>query len=240
MFIVCWLLTLVLCVIGTEAYRNSVIEARKKLHRVSNKRLVFIDGSGMRSEPRPLRGLAPSGQIPAEKAEKYEPRVDVMGAVGYHGPLAFETKTSTQRRVIQNPRKNKIGVKGYTKPMVKNFLEKELAPKICEMKVKDVIVCMDKGLSFKEEEAKEQLRAGGARNVKGVWILPTNSAKRISPLDNNLWHSLKQRVRARKPRTEVGTARILKQEFMSISPTDIQSYYRNCRLTWRSDPSGDL
>ena len=228
-----------MCVIGTEAYRNSVVEARKKLRQVPNKRLVFIDGSGMRSEPRPLKGLARAGQTPkttAEKAEKYEPRVDIMGAVGYHAPLACETKTSTQRRVIPNPRRNKIGVKGYTKPMVKNFLKNELAPKISEMKVKDVIVCMDKGLSFKEEEAKEQLRAGGAQNVKEVWILPTNSAKHISPLDNNLWHSLKERVRARKPRTEVGTARIIKQEFMSTS----QSYFRNCRLTWRSDPSGDL
>ena len=103
------------------------------------------------------------------------------------------------------------------------------------MKVKNVIVCMNKGLSFKEEEAKEQLRAGGAQNVKEVYILPTNTAKQISPLDNTLWNSLKERVRARKPRTEGGTARILKQEFMSISRRDIQSYYRNCRLTWRSD-----
>ena len=147
------------------------MEARKKLRQVSNKRLVFIDGSGMRSEPRPLKGLAPAGQTPkttAEKAEKYEPRVDIMGAVGYHAPLACETKTSAQRRVIPNLKKKKIGVKGYTKPMVKNFLKNELAPKISDMKVKNVIVCMDNGLSFKAEEAKEQLTAGGAQNSKGV------------------------------------------------------------------------
>jgi hypothetical protein len=220
-----------------------VIAIRKKLSHVSKKRLVFMDGSGMRSEPRPLRGLALSGQTPkttAEKPEKYEPRVDIMGAVGYHAPLACETKTSTQRRRIPNPRKGKIGVKGYTKPMVKNFIKNELAPKIMEMKVKDVIVCMDKGLSFKEEEAKEQFRVGGAQNVKEVWILPTNTAKHVSPLDNTLWHSLKERVRARKPKTEAATAKILKEEFMSISQTDIESYFRKCKLTWRSDPSEDL
>ena len=99
---------------------------------------------------------------------------------------------------------------------------------------------MDKGLSFKAEETKEQLTAGGAQNVKEVWILPTNSAKRISPLDNTLWHSLKERVRARKPRTEAGTARIVKQEFMSISEIQIQNYYRNCKLTRGSDPTEDL
>jgi hypothetical protein len=230
-------------VIGTKTYRNSVVEIRKKLHRVSNQRLVFVDGSGMRSEPRPLKGLAPAGQTPkttAEKHEKYEPRVDIMGAIGYHAPLACETKTSKQRRTIPNPKRGKKGVKGYTKPMVKNFLKKQLAPKIMEMKVKDVIVCMDKGLSFKAEEAKEQIVAGGAENVKDVLILPTNTAKHVSPLDNTLWHSLKERVRARKPKSEVATARILKEEFMGISQTDIQSYFRMCKLTWRSDPSEDL
>ena len=59
---------------------------------------------------------------------------------------------------------------------------------------------MDKGLAFKKEEAKAALELGGTR--KEVWILPTNSAKYVSPLDNNLWHSLKERVRARKPRTD--------------------------------------
>jgi hypothetical protein len=139
-----------------------------------------------------------------------------MGAICYHGPLACETKTSKQRRAIPNPKKGKIGVKGYTKSMVKNFLRMELSPKIQDMKAKEVIVCMDKGLAFKEDEAKEQFRLGGASKVKAVWILPTNTAKYVSPLDNTLWHSLKERVRARKPKTEAGTTRIVKQEFMRL------------------------
>ena len=48
---------------------------------------------------------------------------------------------------------------------------------------------MDKGLAFKEEEAKEAFQLGGTRKVKDVWILPTNTAKYVSPLDNNLWQS---------------------------------------------------
>jgi len=124
--------------------------------------------------------------------------------------------------------------------MVKNFLKEKLAPKIKDIKINEVIICMDKGLSFKKEEAKEQLLLGGAQNVGDVWILPSNTAKYVSPLDNNLWHSLKQRVRARKPRTELGTAKIIKEEFMGISQKDIQNYFRNCRLTQRSDPSLDL
>lgn len=220
-----------------------MIRIRKKCQNVNKNRLVFIDGSGIRSEPRPLRGLALRGQTPnstTDKSEKYEPRVDIMGAISFSGPLACETKTSKQRQKIYNTRLKKLGVKGYTKPMLKEFLTKQLAPKIEEMKAKDVILCMDKGLAFKKEEAKAALELGGTRKVKEVWILPTNSAKYVSPLDNNLWHSLKERVRARKPRTEIGTARIVKEEFMTINQTEIQNYYRNCKLTRGSNPSEDL
>ena len=177
------------CVIETESYRNSVIAIRKKCQNVAKNRLVFIDGSGIRAEPRPLTGLAPVGQMAktrAKKPEKYEPRVDAMGAISYNTPLACETKTSTQRKSIQNSRKRKRGVKGYTKDMVKKFLRNKLAPKIQGMGVRKVIVCMDKGLAFKEEEAKEQFRLGGAHNVNNVWILPTNTAKYVSPLNNTM------------------------------------------------------
>src|SRR3954454_14220407 len=91
------------------------------------------------------------------------------------------------KKSYPNRRKGKMGVKGYTKDMVKKFLKNQLAPQIEAMKVKEVIVCMDKGLSFKPEEAKEELKLGGAENLKDVWILPTNTAKFVSPLDNTLW-----------------------------------------------------
>ena len=97
---------------------------------------------------------------------------------------------------------------------------------------------MDKGLAFKEEEAKEQFRLGGTKKVKDVWILPT--AKFVSPLDNTLWHSLKERVRKRKPTSESRTAKIIEEEFMAISDTDIKNYYRNCKLTRGSNPTEDL
>jgi hypothetical protein len=77
-----------------------------------------------------------------------------MGAISYYAPLAVETKTSKQRRATPNPRKGKIGVKGYTKDMVKNFLKDKLAPKIKDMKVKEVIVCMDKGLFLKKKRQR--------------------------------------------------------------------------------------
>ena len=185
---------------------------RRKCQRVDKNHLVFIDGTGIRAEPRKLRALAPRGNTPrvtATRHEKYEPRVDMWGAIAYSGPLACETFTSQQRKNVIKTRSGKKGVKGYTKPMVKNFLKKKLAPKIKKLKGKPIL-CMDKGLHFKEEEVKEAIEDGGATNLHDVWIFPTNTAKFVSPLDNTLWHGLKERVRARKPDTD-STARVMKR-----------------------------
>ena len=156
---------------------------------IAKNRLVFLDGC---TEPRPLTGLPPVAKTEATKPEKYEPRVDIMGAIG----------NIQSKEIYRNSKTKKKGVRGYTKEMVKNFLKIKLAPKIKAMGVKKVIVCMDKGLAFKEQEATKQVRLGGATNLLKVWILPRNTAKYVSPLDNTLWHSLKQRVRARKPDSE--------------------------------------
>lgn len=66
------------------------------------------------------------------------------------------------------------------------FLRNQLAPKIKDMKMNGVIVCMDKLLAFNEAEAKEQFRHGEADNVSEIWILPRNIAKYVSPLDTML------------------------------------------------------
>lgn len=215
---------------------------RRKCQRVRKSALVFIDGTGMRTAPRKLKGLAPRGK-PAitvvKKAEKYQSRVDMYGGVSYHGPLACETKTSQERKEIMNKKTGKQGVKGYTKAMLKDFLTKKLAPKL-KRKREQMIVCMDRGLKVNKVEAKEALQQGGANNIQSVWILPTNSAKFVSPLDNSLWHAMKERARARKPETEKETGEILREEFMGFTATETKNYYKHCGLTSREDPFKDL
>ena len=216
---------------------------RRRCQRVKKNRLVFIDGTGMRAEPRKLKGLAPRGKTAvttASKPEKYQPRVDMYGAIAYTGPLVCETVTSTQRRTIVNTRTGKKGVKGYTKSMLREFLKEKLAPKIKRMKEKQVIIGLDKGLALKKEEVLEDIKAGGAKNIHDVWIFPTSTAKYVNPLDNTLWHSLKERVRARKPQSEEETATALEEEFMAITEADIKGYYHHCALTRRSDPRKGL
>ena len=83
--------------LGTNEYRNSVAAFRRKCQRVRKSSLVFIDGTGIRTAPRKRKGLASRGHlatVKVTKAEKYQQRVDMYGAVSGDGPVTCETKTS--------------------------------------------------------------------------------------------------------------------------------------------------
>ena len=155
----------------------------------------------MRAEPRPRKGLAAPGRtarVKASKPQSYEPRVDFVGAISVDGPLAAMTMTSSERKEAK--------IKGIRKPQMKRFLRENLAPWLED----GAIVVLDKGLNLKPSEVKEELKEGGAGDVKDVWILPTGTAKHISPLDNCLWHDLKEEVRKRSPDDEDETAEVVR------------------------------
>jgi hypothetical protein len=79
----------------------------------------------MKAGPRPTYGLAPKGKkvkIKTKKPPAYEARVDMWGAISYNKPIAFDVKTSEDRK--------KEGVKGYRKKHLMLFLKRKVAPKM--------------------------------------------------------------------------------------------------------------
>ena len=179
----CFLITLSL---GTQDLKENAAGFRRKCRRVNKNRLVFIDGTGMRSEPRKLRALAPSGSTPrvtTKKHEKYEPRVDMWGAITYSVLWLVKLSLLTNERKLWIPRLIRRESKGIQNLWWKTLSRVSWLQKSKKLKG-NPILCMDKGLAFKEEEFREAIKAGGARNLHDVWIFPTNTAKFVSPLDN--------------------------------------------------------
>ena len=89
-------------------------------------------------------------------------------------------------------------------------------------------------MSFRPEEVKEELKAGGAE-VEDVWILPTGTAKHVSPLDNCIWHDVKEAIRKSAPNDEDETAERMHDSFMALDAEKLKHHYRNCVLTTGSD-----
>ena len=101
-------------------------------------------------------------------------------------PLAWEIKTSKQRKVIPNPKKEKKrSERIYTKSLSKMKQHPNFK---CGNGGCDSLY--DKGLAFKREEAKEQFALGRAQNVKDIWNYLQILSNFVIPLDTNLRHSL--------------------------------------------------
>jgi len=142
-----------------------------------------------------------------------------------NAPLAAITTTPEERK--------QEGIKGFRKKQVNEFFRDELAPALSDIEQKMIIV-MDKGLRFKSEEVKREIKAGGA-DVEDVWILPTSTAKLVSPLDNCIWHDVKEEVRKQHPKTADETAETMKDVFMALSPKKLKRHFHHCALTTSSD-----
>ncbi|CAF1312119.1 unnamed protein product [Didymodactylos carnosus] len=68
----------------------------------------------------------------------------------------------------------------------------------------------------------QTLRAGKCESVKQILHIPTTSAKYLSPLDNPLWHSIKQFIRNRHPLTVTDIPLLLSEAFYSLSKEEIK------------------
>ena len=166
-----------------------------------------------------------------ESQERYQARLDIWGAISYNKALAIDIQTSEDRK--------RKGVKGYGKKDIKLFLRKKVAPQVAKMK-ENVMDSMDRGFHFTPDEIEEELKKGGAKNIEDVWIFPPNAGKLCDPLDNTLWHSMKDKVRRSEPVDEKSTARAVKKAFMETPVKDLHNYYRNCSLTFAQNPYKDL
>ena len=122
------------------------------------------------------------------------------------------------------------------KDAVLRFIRTKLARSIVEVGLKEVKVVVDKALRITATEVREELKAGGVDDALPPLVMPRATAKHLSPLDNTLWHEVKDRVRARKPTTVEGLARTFQEEWNHVTPDHLRGYYRHCGLTRSIDP----
>lgn len=151
-----------------------------------------------------------------------------MGAVCGDGQLALDIKTPDDRKAA--------GVKGFRKAAVLDFIRGPLARAIRTKGLERVIPVADKALRIRSHELTDALAEGGVVDPLPGVLLPTSTAKYVSPLDNNLWHEMKHNIRKHECTDVRRLVGIIRQEWKNVSIDHIKNYYKHCALTRRSDP----
>jgi hypothetical protein len=98
---------------------------------------------------------------------------------------------------------------------------------------------LDRSRIHNEKEIIEAFHDNGCQQLVQILKMPTQAAKRLSHLDNSLFHEWKQRCRNQEKITMKNIEQIMSDEWNNIPPDHLYSYYRKCGLTSGVDPYFD-
>lgn len=133
-------------------------------------------------------------------------------------PVIYTPKDRTER-----------SVKGVTKRMLEQAVDSILAQAVAGIDEYPLYLIVDKAC-IHQQDIIQVFHDRGCQDVKQVLFLPTQAAKRMSPLDNALFHTWKNNVRKHAPLTEDNVVRIMSDEWNKIESRQIRSQYRKCLL----------
>lgn len=202
---------------------------RRKLQRLEKNRVIFLDETAMRLSAAPTTTVVLPGQQPyvlATETASYSKRFDMIAAV--NGNQVFIPK-------IWAPLDRKgWGVKGINTEMLLDFIYSTFGQETAALDDPPLTLVVDRANIHNEEEILTAFRERGG-HVLQVLKMPTNAAKRLSPLDNALFHDWKEAVRKRGPMTLRNIEQVMSDEWNKITATRIQAHFKHCGLMGYTD-----
>jgi hypothetical protein len=175
--------------------------------------------------------------FPGEK--EYLEATDTTSYAARYDMIAFCNGEQVLPPFIYTPKdRTSAGVSGITKKLLHIAIEKLFAQAIGGLNQYPVFIVADKA-SIHKKDLLEAFHDMGCQDVKDVWLMPTQAAKRMSPLDNSLFHYWKERVRSHSPLTEDNVVQIMSDEWNNITPEIIHSQFHKSLLLRHQDPLAD-
>jgi hypothetical protein len=200
---------------------------RHKAWRRNKASLIFFDETPFLSNAVPVYSLGLPGQ-PASASvdrERFGLRVDVIDscAVDEIGP--HKIVTPTMRR--------SLGVKGVAQAIMEEFFMQDLIPFVTQHEVPKTVFIVDKSSAHSYQAWHDIAEEMMPDLFGGLWTLPTNSAKLLSPLDNGFHSELKQHYSTLlqyTSRTEAEVVSAIDCAFNICDTRNLVYYYHRCGL----------
>lgn len=200
---------------------------------MSKSRLLFLDETAVRLSEAPTSTLVAPGEqayVVVEDTTAYAKRFDMIACID--GDRAFAP-------VIYSPKeRSDAGVKGINTEMLIDYIYSTLGQETAALDIPPLTLVLDRARIHNDERI---LQAFAERGGHVVYIekMPPQAAKRLSPLDNSLFHDWKEAVRKRCPLTLQNIQQVMADCWNNISPAKIAAHYRHCGLFRDADPYAD-
>lgn len=198
---------------------------RRKIQRISKDRVLFLDETAVRLSEAPTSTLVARGQQPyvlATETSSYSKRFDMIACC--NGKQVFPPMIFTPSE------RSDAGVRGINKKMLVKYIQQILAQQIGALNKYPIFLVLDRAPIHKGDLLQE-FHDMGCQDLKEILLMPTNAAKRMSPLDNALFHDWKEAVRKRGPMTLRNIEQVMADEWNNLPSAKIQAHYQHCGLT---------
>jgi hypothetical protein len=205
---------------------DAIAKLRRKLQRVSINKIIFIDETHVKINEVPRKTLVAPSEKPfviVTDSSSYAARYDMISAIVGNRVLPPTIFTPEDRRTRN--------VKGINSDMFIDFITNVLCPSITELNPSPMYLVLDKSNIHNASKIEQAFRNFGYTGLREVLILPTQAAKRVSPLDNTLFHEWKERIRKHSLLTEETLSTTMINEWYNTKEENIKHYYEHCAIT---------
>lgn len=214
---------LCICCIVSKELCVEIAKVRNKLQRIPFRNIIFLDETYLRISDSPRQTLLMPSEtecVIVEENSSYAARYDMITFVS--GEEVFPAKIYSPQDRAQ------LGVSGITTDMLHAFIEDFLGRAIAATDRYPLYLLCDKSTIHKIDQLKESFENGFCFEIVDISLLPTKSAKRLSPLDNGLYHDWKERCRKHYPISYSNIKQIMNDEWEKTTKEQLRSYYKHC------------
>jgi hypothetical protein len=169
--------------------------------------------------------------VQATETSSYAKRFDMIACCSAEEVLLPKVFTPKER--------SGAGVSGINRAMLSQFIDDTLAQAVEGLDRWPLTLVLDRAAIHNVDEIRQAFRDRGSESIQDILLMPANAAKRLSPLDNSLFHDWKQRVRKQAPLTQASISQVMADAWNGLPPRLLRSHYRHCGLMRGQDPYFD-
>jgi hypothetical protein len=212
----------------SPALCEQIAQMRRKLQRIDKRRLLFLDETALRLNAAPTTTLVLPGEqafVLTNDTSSYAARYDMIACCSGNSLLLPKVFTPAERKGAD--------VKGINRAMLLQFIDDTLAQAVEGLDSYPLTLVLDRAAIHKDLDSLLQaFRDRGSESIKEILLMPPNAAKRLSPLDNALFHDWKEACRKRCPVTKKTIEQVMADCWNHLPARRLlRSHSKHCGLT---------
>jgi hypothetical protein len=208
---------------------DEIASIRRKAARVSKDSLLFLDETALRVNAAPRTTLVYPGEtayVLTDSTSSYAARFDMIACCNSKQVFPPFIFSPTERQIQQT--------RGINKHMLLSYIRDLLAQAVGALDTYPLRLVLDQASIHHEAEIMQEFHDLGCHDLTEIWFMPVQGAKRVSPLDNALFHEWKERCRKHAPIKARDMQRVMSDEWNNLPAEHIREYYQHCGLMGRA------